>query len=89
MSTRERDWTLEEDQTLLQLRRAGVSLSIVGERINRSVKACSSRVSRLMREREARPRDYLAEQIESYLARIAKLNGYQVNDLKREAYGWR
>ena len=87
---RERPWTAENDATLLSLREAGLTMSVAGERLNRSAHACWSRVARLTREEPttAPARDCLGERIEAYLARIAKLNGYRPGDLKRQCYGW-
>lgn len=87
---RERPWTAEHDRILIQLRESGLTLPIIAERLGRTANACSSRHSRLTGETPelTRPRDYLGERIESYLSRIASLNRYQVDDLKRQCYGW-
>lgn len=88
---RERPWTPEHDRILLQLRNAGLTLPIIGERLGRTPDACSSRAIRLTTGERALTEvpDYLGDKIEAYMHRIAKINGYRVNDLKAQCYGWR
>ena len=88
---KERPWTAEHDAILLRLSKAGLTIPIIAERLGRSKDACTSRKVRITSKPETVPpaRDYLAERIEAYLGRIAKLNDYTKPDLKRECYGWR
>lgn len=88
---RERPWTPEHDAILLQLRAAGLTMPVIGERLGRSKSACVNRADRITKAPKliAPVKDYLGDRIEAYLTRIAGLNGYAAADLKRECYGWR
>jgi len=88
---RERPWTPEHDAILLQLRAAGVTMPVIGERLGRSKFACANRADRLSAVPKIiePPKDFLGDRIEAYLTRIASLNDYAKSDLKRECYGWR
>lgn len=88
---RERPWTPEHDATLLALKAAGMTVEAIGERLRRTPAAVSSRVYNLTIDEAPvhAARDFLAERIDRYLARIAKLNRLTVPDMTREYYGWR
>ncbi|MGR4893361.1 hypothetical protein ACIPPQ_20240 [Sphingopyxis sp. LARHCG72] len=88
---RERPWTREHDATLMKLKQAGLTVEVIGERLRRTPAAVSSRVYNLTAEETQvhAARDFLAERIDRYLARIAKLNRLTVPDMTREYYGWR
>lgn len=88
---KERQWTPRHDEILLQLRGAGLTLPVIGERLGRTAYACSSRVTRLLGEEPEilPPKDYLGERIDAYMARIARLNRMPVDVMQRVAYGWR
>ena len=88
---RERPWTPENDATLLALKSAGLTVAAIGERLSRTQQAVYSRVYNLTAEQKTVTdmRDRLAEKVDAYLARIAKLNALTVPDMTREYYGWR
>lgn len=88
---KERQWTPRHDEILLQLRGAGLTLPLIGERLGRTPSACSSRVTRLLSEKQEipPPKDYLGERIDAYHARIARLNRMPVDVMQRVAYGWK
>lgn len=87
--TRERLWTPELDARLLQLRKAGLTLPVIGERIGRSASACSSRVNRLIENAKMQDAtDYLGNKVEAFMANIATTRGFTVSEVKR-AFGWR
>ena len=88
---RDRPWTPEHDMILLRLRAAGMTMSVIGERLGRSKFACANRADRITAapKKIEPPKDFLGQRIEAYLGRIASLNDYTASDLKRECYGWR
>lgn len=91
LGRKEPNWTAEADATLLALSKAGLSMPIIAERLGRTPDACASRKVRITSKPEAigpMP-DCLGDRINAYLARIAKLNSYEPDDLKLRCYGWR
>lgn len=87
---RERPWTPEHDRILLQLRSAGLTLPIIGERLGRTPDACSSRAIRLTTGERALTEapDYLGDKIEAYIHRLAGYNNCAPVEIKG-AFGWR
>jgi hypothetical protein len=86
-----RPWTPEHDATLQAMKAAGMTIAAIGERLGRTPQAISSRIYNLGADERPieKPRDFLGEKIEFYMATIFKLNRSafsDVRDLKARAY---